>query len=121
MLTIIPINVMRNVSTMQMLFDGFCNACNLIRMTNNGDAETSFPIFHPKIDYKRFMHASIPVLHYILQNIFIKPYIGIMVQRDVDFSWSCFILVNAGKIDREGGTACGFLHFDPNDPTMMDC
>jgi hypothetical protein len=66
------------------------------------------------------MYASIPVTTYILQtyilenrNLFIKPNIPLMAQDDIDFLWSCFILVNAGQITNEDGTACGFLHFNP--------
>jgi hypothetical protein len=68
------------------------------------------------------MHASIPAMTYILENrnLFIKPYIPLMAQDDIDFLWSCFILVHAGQITNEDGTACGFLHFNPRE-NVTDC
>jgi hypothetical protein len=117
MLSIIPLDIMRNVSTMQVLFSLYCSALRMIETNNGHNVETSFSTFHPQIDYKRFMEASIPVLRYVLQNknLFINPYIAVMVEHDVDSSWSCFMSVNAGKIDKKRGTECGFLHFDPTD------
>ena len=114
-LTIIPINIMREVSKMQNLFDAYSQTKLLY-------AENTTGIFHPTIDCHRFMEASIPVMRYILQNknLFIKHHIALL-SPSLDFSWTCVIAVNAGAVKTNVNATeclretCGFLICDPND------
>ncbi len=96
------------------------------------DTKTTFShVFHPEIDYKRFMDVSIPVVNYIMENkeLFKKPYIAIFAQHESDYSLSCFISVNAGlngsseeeqssskeeqeSVDSRPPPTCGYLQFN---------
>ena len=72
-----------------------------------------------EIHCERFMEACNPVMTYITDNedLFQKPYIGILAQNDKDHCWSCFVAANAGggQIQSSGGypDACGKVHYKP--------
>jgi hypothetical protein len=51
-LPIKPVSIMRDMSTMQFLFNEYCNT----KMSRLNDA---YSLFHPGIDNARFMDASI--------------------------------------------------------------
>ena len=92
-LTIVPVSVMPDLSTMQFLFHQYCNT----KMLGLDDA---YSLFHPVIDNTRFMDASIPVMHFILESkdLFTKPYIAFLAEEDMARLWTCFTSKNAGQI-----------------------
>jgi hypothetical protein len=61
-LTIVPVSVMRELAMMQYLYQQDFNAAEA-----NSRAISS-GLFHPEFDNARFMDASIPVMHFILEN-----------------------------------------------------
>ncbi len=57
-LPIIPVFIMRDLSTMQFLFHEYCNTKML-------GLDDPYSLFHPGIDNARFMDASIPIMRFI--------------------------------------------------------
>jgi hypothetical protein len=118
--TVLPVNMMLEVSTMHYLFEAYCDAMIVSMNIAEPWPDT---IFHPKIDLKRFMDASIPVMQYIMEHedLFEKPYIAFLMQADSEFLRSCVVTVNAGMLNdvqsvgNVAGLACGFLNCDANE------
>ena len=111
-LKIVPVSIMRDLSTMQFLFHKNCNAKVLL-------LDTSSSLFHPVIDIALFMDASIPVMCIILESkdLFIKPYIAFLAEEYMAHLWTCLISFNGGQIGvdqpKEKEHVCGYLHFSP--------
>ena len=137
-MTIIPIAVMDAVRVMEYLFVQYRLSMNLEAddvafPIPVGESEGMFShIFHPVIDFKKFMTASSCVLTYILshKDLFRKPYIAMLTYDDTPYVWSCFISYNAGNIRRgnkkddtnsnNASNDCGYLQFDPYSVTAND-
>ena len=92
-MTIVPVNIMLEVSTMHYLFVEYGAA----KMVWNPGEPWPDAIFHPKIDLTRFMDAAVPVMQYIMdhEDLFVKPYIAFLTQDDIEYSWSSVVTVNA--------------------------
>jgi GNAT superfamily N-acetyltransferase len=112
--TIVPVSIMRDLAMMQYLYQQYFYA-------EAQGWETSSGLFHPEFDDAKFMDASIPVMHFIIENkeLFTKPYIAFLVEEECQHSWSCYISVNAGLFGRSEhqplveGPVCGYVHFEP--------
>lgn len=127
--TIVPTNIMSEVSTMMMLYTAYIEA----RLSDESQAYSSTinslkedpkkqkkqrlsHIFHHRIDVHRFMESSTPVIEYILQNkeILKKQYIIMASQDFNDGSWSVTIAMNSGNIGTsQASSICGYFVFDP--------
>ena len=146
LLTIIPITIMNDVSTMHSLFQQYNESqaekkkqkkLNKKKESGTEDLESDEStnhMFHPEIDNKTFMEAAINVMSYILKNeaMFIKPYIAMLTQEEFSTAWACFISVNAVMIGSseeekvEKKKKCGYITFnpfaiDPDHPRPSHC
>jgi hypothetical protein len=123
-LTIIPTSIMKNVSTMHRLFQGFLEAWKVMA-TGGKKGEMTIDtahIFHHEFDCETFMNASSGDISYIAdhRDLFQKPCIEMLALNGKAHCWSCFIEVNAANAG--GGeivgsddypVTCGNLHFKP--------
>ena len=131
--TIVPPVIMESVSKMLKLFQEFeksrdaevaayCAVNDSSTALAGASVDTSH-LFHPEFDERSFMVASIPVVKFILDNKHVLQktrYIAMLAQDDTDYSWSCFISINAQRIGRKKenkeestiNNECGYILFD---------